>query len=533
MCTPFCEDNCPYRGRHNNLILSLVKLQESGKQTNIEDWKKLIITAKGMCDLNQPLEDPDPDFDYPLLHWAATLGKVRAVQWLLKQDFISLRKSPTGGNFQGKSNATIIFSMVRFLHEGVTTRDPQKVLKVFLKILDLLLKRDPDLLLVQEGLNNDTVLHLCARGEEDTTAPFLKYLKGILVKLQDMSKENKTLQLQNILRKENGEGDTFIDVVSKFQNQEKVADLHEFLKERFPLPKKERKKESVSEQKLDPELPGKHQASDKSDQEDNDDDDEDDEDDEDYDDDDDNDDDDDGDDDNDEDDDDEDDDDDDDDDDNDDDDNNDDNDDNDDDDDDDDDDNDDDGGGDEDSGEDVPLRVALLKRKKRHSVKGKEGGSGKFKHPKAIVSDNASLSARDILGVSDTGCNKKEASPEIPKPLLPYYKKPLACGVGVVSSNYHHCKNDSQAAPPDSNSNTMFKAKDSVHQLVRETERKLTQEKLKLKKARSSLARCERKIRQIQMEKEKRESEVERLEETVRATEEKLACYQEFLGKLD
>ena len=149
------------------------------------------------------------------------------------------------------------------------------------------------------------------------------------------------------------------------------------------------------------------------------------------------------------------------------------------------------------------------------------------------MSDNASLSARDILGVSETGCNKKEASPEIPKPLLPYYKKPLACGMGIVSSNYHHCKNDSQAAPPDSYSDTMIKTKDSVQQLVRETKRKLSQEKLKLRKARSSIAGCEHKIGQLQMEKEKKESEVERLEETVRAIEEKLACYQEFFGKLD
>lgn len=263
MCTPFCEDKCRFRGEHNNLILSLVKLQESGKKTNIEEWKKLIITAKGICDFNKPLEDPDPDFSYPLLHWAATLGKVRAVQWLLEQDFISLRKCPQSANLQGKSNATIIFSMVRFLHEGITTRDPQKILKVFLKILDLLLKRDPDLLLVQEGRNNDTVLHLCARGEEDTTAPFLKYLKGILVKLQDMSKENETPQLRNILEKKNGEGDTFIDVVSKFQNKEKAAVLLEFLKERFqeliPWPNLA-VEEDVREEKLDPE--GNHQASD-------------------------------------------------------------------------------------------------------------------------------------------------------------------------------------------------------------------------------------------------------------------------------
>ena len=164
-------------------------------------------------------------------------------------------------------------------------------------------------------------------------------------------------------------------------------------------------------------------------------------------------------------------------------------------------------------------------------MKGKEGGSDKFTLPKASVSDNASRSARDILDVSDTGCNKKEASPDIPKPPLPFDKKPLVSGVGIVSSNYHHCKNDSQAAV-DSNSNAMLKAKDSVHQLARETKEKLSQEKLNLKKARSSLARCEHKISQFLMEKERRKTEVERLEETVKATEENLARYEDCLGKL-
>lgn len=229
MCTPFCDDNsCPYRDQHNNFIISLVKLQESGKEADIDEWKKLIITTKEMCDLNQPLEDPDPDLRYPLLHWAATLGKIKAVQWLLKQDFIYLRKPP-----QGKTNSKVVFSMVRFLHVGLPTTDPRKILKIFLKILDLLLTSDPDLLLVEEGPYDDTVLHLCARGEEGSNAPFLKYLKGILVKLHEMSRKNKTQQLENVLVKKNKEGDTFMRTVAKFRNAEEVKVLMDLVNERF------------------------------------------------------------------------------------------------------------------------------------------------------------------------------------------------------------------------------------------------------------------------------------------------------------
>ena len=206
----------------------MVKLKESGKNANIEQWKDLIIAAKGMCDLNQPLEDLDPDLNYPLLHWAATLGKVKAVQWLLKQEFISLREPS-----QGKSNAQVVFSMSRFLHLGVKTPDLRKILKIFLKILDLLLKHDPDLLSVTEGPYNDTVLHLCARGEEDTIAPFQRYLKIILVKLDELSKKNTTIKLENILGIKNNEGETFTRTAAKFQTREERQDLINLVKERF------------------------------------------------------------------------------------------------------------------------------------------------------------------------------------------------------------------------------------------------------------------------------------------------------------
>ena len=98
MCTPFCEDNCPYRGQHNNLIISLVKLQESGKEADIYEWKKLIITTKEMCDLNQPLEDPDPDLRYPLLHWAGTLGKNEGRPMAFKARLHLFKKTSTGKN---------------------------------------------------------------------------------------------------------------------------------------------------------------------------------------------------------------------------------------------------------------------------------------------------------------------------------------------------------------------------------------------------------------------------------------------------
>lgn len=119
------------------------------------------------------------------------------------------------------SNETVLFSMVRFLHEGVKTDYPHQISKLFLRILDVLLKHDPGLLLVQEGDSKGTVLHLCARGEEGSSAPFLMYLKRILEKLQDVSQKNKKLPLRNIIERKNKEGDTFIHVVARRNNKRK------------------------------------------------------------------------------------------------------------------------------------------------------------------------------------------------------------------------------------------------------------------------------------------------------------------------
>lgn len=69
---------------YSNLIIALVGLEES-RGKNLKEWKASINEAKEMCDLSQLLEDPDSDLRYPLLHWAATLGKFKAVKWLLEQ----------------------------------------------------------------------------------------------------------------------------------------------------------------------------------------------------------------------------------------------------------------------------------------------------------------------------------------------------------------------------------------------------------------------------------------------------------------
>ena len=232
-CTPFCEDNCEFQGQHDDLIMSLINLNESDR-ASLDAWKEHLISLNN--DIDEPLKDPNPNFRLPLLHWVATLGKAKAVQWLLTEDRVSLRK----GNKQGMSNETVVFSMVRCLHEGVKSKDPNKISNIFVNILESLLKRDPYLLLVQERNNGNTVLQLCAQGEQGSTAPFLMYLKRTLVKLKEILNKNSELLplnwLKTILQQKNEQGDTFIDVAAKCKTQKEARELVDLiLKQEFDL----------------------------------------------------------------------------------------------------------------------------------------------------------------------------------------------------------------------------------------------------------------------------------------------------------
>ena len=235
-CTPFCGSDCPFQDKHHYLIVSLLRLQDS-KATSLENWKAFILhEAEEGVDLNQPILDPDPDLRYPLLSWAAVLGKVKAVKWLLQQDFITFTENKA--DFSPKlnvSNATALFSAVRNLHEGVRTRETYEITQLFASLLDAFIKRNPDILLVQEEPDKDTVLHLCARGEKDSTAPFLKYLRQIIRKLQEYyEKDNTRLPVKRILKRENAAGDSFLHLLTRSEEKEEAKKLIKFTEDKFP-----------------------------------------------------------------------------------------------------------------------------------------------------------------------------------------------------------------------------------------------------------------------------------------------------------
>lgn len=238
LCTPFCDpEGCSNSGNHDRWIMSLVNMQESN-QLNLSEWQASVDEAKESFDFNQPLVDPVFDTEcFSMLSWAAMLGKWRIVKWLLEQDFIDLpiaKDTANSGNVG--SNITALFSTVRHLHIGVTTRQTYEIHNCFAKILDEFLKRDSGVLLVEEGeANKITLLHLCAEGDEESTAPFVSYLKRILAKLSDLKKENLYTKerLLEFLEQKNCRGDTFLHLVAKYKTRQEADEVIKLTKEKF------------------------------------------------------------------------------------------------------------------------------------------------------------------------------------------------------------------------------------------------------------------------------------------------------------
>ncbi|XP_068749465.1 uncharacterized protein [Montipora capricornis] len=217
--------------------MSLVNMQESN-QLNLSEWQASVDEAKESFDFNQPLVDPVFDTEcFSMLSWAAMLGKVRIVKWLLEQDFIVLfRNAEDTANGPVGSNRTALFSAARHLHIGLTTRQTYEIHNCFARILDEFLKRDPRVLLVEEGeANKITLLHLCAEGDEESTAPFVSYLKRILAKLSDLKKENLYTKerLIEFLEQKNCRGDTFLHLVAKYKTREEAREVIKVGKEKF------------------------------------------------------------------------------------------------------------------------------------------------------------------------------------------------------------------------------------------------------------------------------------------------------------
>ena len=134
-------------------------------------------------------------------------------------------------------------------------RPSYEITQLFAKVLDDFIKRNLDILPVQEEPDKDAVLHLCARGEKDSTAPFLKYLLQMIRKLQEYyEKDNRTLPVKRIPKRKNAAGDSFLNLLTKSKEKEGAKKLIKFTQDKFPnfrFLNKMRKSEEIPVDEID------------------------------------------------------------------------------------------------------------------------------------------------------------------------------------------------------------------------------------------------------------------------------------------
>ncbi|XP_021360894.1 regulatory protein SWI4-like isoform X2 [Mizuhopecten yessoensis] len=86
-CPIYCPKTCSKQ--HHPLLIALINTNTSEEGntsfTALEATISRYITV-GKWSICDDIDDPDPDYKYPLLHWAACLGKVAVVKWLVQRN---------------------------------------------------------------------------------------------------------------------------------------------------------------------------------------------------------------------------------------------------------------------------------------------------------------------------------------------------------------------------------------------------------------------------------------------------------------
>lgn len=151
-CTPFCDKNkdCP---EHHELLVAIVNCTDMlGSLSNLDGLKECVdrYIKKGW---SKDDEVPDPVIEnrLPLIHWAASLGKCNALEWMLASGFSPVAKScGVGETALHRATAWLYKSRPKFTVKELTPK--------FSKMVSLL----KETLIVKDESHGETPLHTAA-----------------------------------------------------------------------------------------------------------------------------------------------------------------------------------------------------------------------------------------------------------------------------------------------------------------------------------------------------------------------------------
>ncbi|EDO42782.1 predicted protein [Nematostella vectensis] len=148
-CTPFCDKSkeCP---EHHELLVSIVNCTDMlGSLSNLDGLKECVekYVNKGW---NRDDDVPDPVLEnrFPLIHWAAALGKCNALEWMLSSGFSPVSCSSGVGE-------TALHRATAWLHKSRPKFTVKELTPKYNKIVGLL----KEALIIKDEAHGETPLH--------------------------------------------------------------------------------------------------------------------------------------------------------------------------------------------------------------------------------------------------------------------------------------------------------------------------------------------------------------------------------------
>ena len=202
-CTAFCNSKC--EGDHHPLLKSLFQVKSKNSLNRFDNLLRAYLIYDFQLDDGVP--DSRPTFRYPLIHWAAVLGRVRVMRLLLQPPYNVSPRLTTHHNQETPLH--------RLLDVMDKTVEPYKILAIVELLHDSLACVDA---------HGNTPFHACADALVSSTKGDVELWRQIFHKMID-SYADKT-HLISVLNSTNGNTETVLHMLSK---RDSMLDLVEYL----------------------------------------------------------------------------------------------------------------------------------------------------------------------------------------------------------------------------------------------------------------------------------------------------------------
>ena len=202
-CTPFCEKNkeCP---EHHELLVAIVNCTDMlGSLSNLDNLKECVDKyTKGGWNKDGDVPDAVTENRFPLIHWAAALGKCNALEWMLASGFSPVAKSSSTGE-------TALHRAIQLLYKSRPKFTVKELNPKFAKMVGLL----KESLLIKDDTRGETPLHAAAgmlvNGEHKPNF-FLSCVEVIVNKSKKMADYSEA-----ILNAVNDNGETGLHILAR------------------------------------------------------------------------------------------------------------------------------------------------------------------------------------------------------------------------------------------------------------------------------------------------------------------------------